>query len=334
MKMTAGRDMTIARRDMMKGRERAPLGQEIWDQIDQAVHAECERTEVAAKLLPMYGPIDAVATTVPSDTIVAGTEMMEVDETATVPIVEIQRFFRLTRQQIANESERMTAVTLATRCANLVCQAKDVLIFQGERAALKHPVFASHGVTLKSGRMPRGLITDQPSAGQKVSVRALARVNEAGGHPRWGEETFAAVAAAYSRLQGGGEGLLQAHYGPYCLVLHHQPYADSYAPLPSTLIMPADRIKPLVNGCFHGTGTVPPFRGALISTGGNTVDLVVAQAPTTEYVQDERDANVVFRVYTRFALRIKDPSAVIVLHFDEQGPATGGERARSDERKS
>src|SRR5690348_13274934 len=67
----------------------------------------------------------------------------------------------------------------------------------------------------------------------------------------YAEHTFAAVAEGYSVLQGNGQ------YGPYALVLQTTPYADTYAPLPDTLILTADRIKPLMTAGFFGTGTLP-----------------------------------------------------------------------------
>jgi uncharacterized linocin/CFP29 family protein len=305
---------------MMHGREKVPWTKEIWAQIDEAVHAECKRTEIAAACLPMYGPVAAMTTTVPSDTVLTAGGTLEVDETAVAPVVEIQSLFRMTRQQVEDEAERMTAVTLATRCANLLCQAKDVLIFQGEKAALSHDLFSKNLVQLKSGHLPNGLI-NLPSTlpNQVVAVGALPPPSPQDTETRWGENTFGAVAEAYSILQSGKE-LAQAHYGPYCLVLNHVPYADTFAPLPTTLIMPADRIKPLVMDQYYGTGTLPEFRGLMISIGGNTVDWVCAQAPTTAFVQDDPGGNVLFRVFTRFALRLKDPSAVIVLEFDKAAP--------------
>jgi uncharacterized linocin/CFP29 family protein len=326
MPMMHGREM------MMRGREKVPWSQEVWDRIDEAVHAECERTEIAAKFLPMQGPIPPMTTTVPSDTVITDGQVLEVDETAISTVVELQCLFRMTRQQVDDELERMTAVTLATRCANHLCEAKDMLIFQGQEAALKHNLFRSGpgGVQLKSGRLTGGLI-DVP-ASQTVSVPALPPRSSEDTETRWGENSFGAVAEAYSRLQGG-EGLSQAHYGPYCVAFHHEAYADAFAPLAATLIMPADRIKPLVMDCFYGTGTLPPLRGFMISIGGNTVDLVIAQAPTAAYVQDDPDGNMLFRVYTRFALRRKDPSGVIVLKF-QQPRAGSDKRSGSGSKKS
>ena len=42
---------------MNLGRDKLPWSQGLWDRIDQAVHAEAQRIKVAAKFLPMQGPL-------------------------------------------------------------------------------------------------------------------------------------------------------------------------------------------------------------------------------------------------------------------------------------
>jgi uncharacterized linocin/CFP29 family protein len=151
---------------------------------------------------------------------------------------------------------------------------------------------------------------------------------------RYVENTVGAINTAYSLLQSAG------HYGPYAAVLYFYPYADSYAPLPTTLILPADRIHPLMKEGYFGTGSLPGIPNALnppaagpqpaipnptnggtqsmglvVSTGGNSMDLVIGQDPVTAFSQLDQNGNHLFRVFTRFALRLKDPSAVIRLEF-------------------
>ena len=297
---------------MNLGREKLAWSQEIWNRIDQAVHDECERTKVAAKFIPLYGPVSPAQLTIPSDTI-ATAAPLSVEETATADIVELLVEFTMTQQQVEREEELMTAVTLATRAANLLSQGEDVLIFQGGKAVKSHPLFKAKKVRVKSGDAGLGLLNAPKSDVQIVPVAALESEEPT---RRYGENTFAAVSEAYSRLQSG-QGLNQAHYGPYALVLHHEPYADTYAPLATTLIMPADRIKPLVTEGFRGTGTLPELRGILVSLGGNTMDLVMGMDTTTAFLQEDTEGNYRFRVFERFALRLKDESSVIRLEFEK-----------------
>ena len=120
------------------------------------------------------------------------------------------------------------------------------------------------------------------------------------------------------------------HYGPYAAVLHSDIYADTHAPLEKTLIMPADRIKALMmtpNG-FFGAGTLPTRKGFVVSVGGNSMDVAVGMYPITAFIQvtagdspgmafQRLGGRYQFRVYERFVLRLKDPTAVVVLKFKE-----------------
>src|SRR5919109_462891 len=106
--------------------------------VNDAVAAEASRTAVAMKFLPPYGPLpsDHANGTVPADTIIVDNKAktISVDSTATRPIIEIMVPFTLKQQQY-DEENLNTAVTAATRAANLLAQAKDLICFQGNDKA-------------------------------------------------------------------------------------------------------------------------------------------------------------------------------------------------------
>jgi uncharacterized linocin/CFP29 family protein len=283
---------------MNYGKEEPEWTQEVWDRIDQAVHDEAQRTKVAAKFLPLYMAVPG-ALIVPADTVNVDAPPLTVDEALTTSIVETLAEFALTKQQYGREDGLMTAITLATRATNLLSQAEDLLLFQGD-LGLQDPLFTSNKVRHQSGSAGGGLLSVE---------RSVSVPQKTPGIDIWGENTFGAVATAYSILQDNG------HYGPYALVLPTVPYADTYAPLPTTLILTADRIKPLVTGGFYGTGTLPDFTGIMVSTGGNTMDLVVGKDATTQFEQKDARGRFLFRVYERFALRLKDKTAGVKLEF-------------------
>ena len=320
------------------GRDKVHWSQEVWDRIDLAVHQEAMRTKVASKFLPIH-PVPPTTTTVPSDLVIIpgdgiNSQTLTVDEGATTRLIEIWVEFALTPQQVEHETGdpaslgHSTAVTLATRAANILSQAEDQLIFQGKNALLssafqtQNQSSSSLFTTIVRHRgepVDEGLLNELPN--QLLAEDQIIRVSPVSSNPlRYGENTFNAVSDGYSRLQGKG------HYGPYALVLHHVPYADTYAALENTLIMPADRIKPLVTAGFYGTGTLPAvtpqgktsFRGILVSLGGNTMDLVVGMDASTAFMQQDVDGAYRFRVLERWALRLKDITAVIRLEFETE----------------
>ncbi|MEO1396821.1 MAG: hypothetical protein AAFV90_28405 [Cyanobacteria bacterium J06634_5] len=343
-----------------RNKNQLPWTDDQWQQIDMAVHDECKRTKVASKYLPIH-PVPG-AKTVPSDTVLLsdqrdgrGGQKLTIDETAITPILELEVEFRLTSQQV-NEPELSSGLTLASRAANLLAQGVDIAIHQGQSgitAPNAAPLFAEGKVVVASGQATTGLLEAPEFSGETSAIQTIQvpAINPGEPLPRWGENIFGAISQAYSRLQSGQD-LAQAHYGPYACILNFIAYADSYAPLPTTLIIPADRIKPLVPDMAHsmmhmsgemqqkntedvqnygrdmsymyatqnyphyyGTGTISSVQGLFLSLGGNTMDLVIGQDAVTEYVRQEGNFYC-FRVFERFALRLKDPTAVIRLQFD------------------
>lgn len=288
---------------------RLPWSGETWQRIHQAVADETERVEIAPKLLPPFkaGP---EALTVTSDTILQDgeAELLAIDEAATFPLVEIWVELALTAQQVEKEMDIHSARTLAIRATNFLSRGEDALIFQGQVATRTDPLFVDARVEHRSGPAGSGLFNAPLADDQTVTVRALAP-----GKPIFRERTLAAVTEGCARLKKKG------HYGPYALVLHDIPYGDTFSPLPGTLIKAADRLRPMMKAGFYGTATLPADpspTGLLVDVGGNSMDLVIGKPATTTFLFDDAEGLYRFRVAKRFALRLKDPSAIIKLIFE------------------
>ncbi len=280
---------------MVLGREQLEWNQDVWSALDGAVHDEFHRSAVGLKFIPFHGQVDN-AMTVPSD--IVDLDTMTVDETAVLSLVELGIEFGLTRQQMAAEMQNRTGVALATRAANILAQAEDLVLFSGN-AALRHQLFQR--VQLRSGDAGDGLLG---AADQAVGVAPVSD-----DPTRYAEHTFDAVVEGYSLLQR------QGHNGPYALALRSEMYADTFASDRSSLVMPSDRITPLLSLGMFGTGMLPPSSGVLVSVGGNTMDLIVGVEPTTEFLQVSTEGVYRFRVFERFALRVKDKTAIVRLDF-------------------
>jgi uncharacterized linocin/CFP29 family protein len=286
-----------------------------WKLIDRTVHDMAEESRVARSFLPIVPMPDAK--TVPADIIDPLSDsssqyslnFLSINQGNTIPVFMISVGFSLTQQQIL-EKDLSTARTLAARAANLLSQAEDLLIFQGENA-LKTSLFTS-GIVKLTGISPKpGLV--EASANQKVSVELLPNSQD-----KYGENTFGAVAKAYSILQGNG------YYRDDALILPTAVYADTWNPLPSTLQTPADRIaNGLAKKAFFSTGTLPsaPPIGILVSPGEDTMDLVVAMDAATAYLGQDpnKPESYNFQVTERLALRVKvkEQPAVVRLEFQQ-----------------
>lgn len=287
---------------MPLGRESIDWTPDVWTSIDQAVTEARQRTQVAEKFLPVMaapGALTVPASVIDVDQTPDQVRALRIDEAATTPLVDVAAGFALTQQQVAGEPTLRLAEVLAGRAAAVLTLAEDLLVFQGVDA-LGNPVFTNHVVEVLTPPLASntGLVGAAPAAVEVVPL-------DGGG---FGGNTFAAVAQAIALLVEQGQG------GPYALVLNTAEFADTYAPLPSTLITTADRIKGVVTW-FFGSGAVPAKKGLVLSLGGDPVDLVVGVDAITEYVQTDVLGRARFRVFERFAVRVKDATALVRLDF-------------------
>jgi uncharacterized linocin/CFP29 family protein len=288
---------------------------DTWNEIDKTVHDVAVESRVARHFLPIVPMPDQPGGTVPADIIDplpsspsnASLNFLTINQGITIPIFKISVGFSLTEAQL-HESDLSTALTLAARAANLLSQAEDLLIFQGEKAKQAN-LFTSKIVSLTGSAPNPGLV--EASAQQKVDVSLLANSQD-----KYGENTFGAVAKAYSILQGNG------YYRDDALILPTAVYADTWNPLPSTLQTPADRImNGLAKKAFLSTGTLPSNIGILVSPGEDTMDLVVIMDAITAYLGQDtnKPESYNFQVTERLALRIKvkEHPAVVRLDFGQ-----------------
>jgi uncharacterized linocin/CFP29 family protein len=259
--------------------------QPVWERIDNEVVCEIDRACVATRFLPRLPSLSPSERTVAADLIEETDQgVLFTDQSKVTPLLEESELFLLRKEQYHEETRIGTGATLASRAANRLAKAMDEAIFQG---------------------------TSNPSLVAAAEANQVVEVDpiDAGAPGVYGENSFKAVAQAYAFLQG------KNYYGPYALIVFADQFADTHAPLASTLIMPADRIRPLMTAGFYGTGTVPPNRGVMVSIGGNTVDVAIGVHGATAFTQIDDEENYRFRVYERFTVRIKDPGALVLLAF-------------------
>jgi hypothetical protein len=218
----------------------------------------------------------------------------------------------LTTAQYA-DAELTAAMTLATRAANYLAQAQDLVVFRGPDAN-KAEFFKNNPVFNGSASMPfpqQDPHLDGLAFNPKHTIEVKPKSGDPASSITYGEHTSSAVGQAYSYLQSIG------HNGPYALVLHSDVFADTMVALDDTLIMPADRIKPFVTETdmtgkdivrFYGSGALNPFTGLFTSTGGESVDLVVANRPSIRSAgrTTGQSAGLLFEAYESFTLRLKD----------------------------
>jgi len=287
------------------------IGTHNWQDIDTAVDNE-NQLKVAARFLSPY-PLPGATSALRGIINANKSPILSIQQSDMMPLIEIGVQFSLTNAQVNDEAQSQMGVTLTHRAGALEALAEDIVLFRGNDG-LTDPVFQF--VQTDGSDAGKGLVNSAPPD-QVIQVFPV-EVADDRTQNRYEENTFAAIADAFARLQ-------KAHYGRCAVVLHTNVYADTYAALPTTLAVPAERIKGLVSEHFYVSSALLPFTGVVVAIDGDTMDLVIGQAPFTEFTQ-VNNSQWIFRLYERFGLRLKDPTAVVRLEFQkEKKPETGGE---------
>ena len=127
----------------------------------------------------------------------------------------------------------------------------------------------------------------------------------------YGENTFSAVAEGIAKLTA------KAQAPKFALFLPVKAYADTFVP-PSdeSLVTTAERIKPLVEGGFMETVTLPQDRGLLVALAGDPTSLYVGREATTEFVR-KYESKYFFKIVERIQFVARDPRAFVLLKFEQ-----------------
>lgn len=280
------------------GREQAPLIEEEWKQLDEAVVKAARRVLVGRKVLPVYNLADVGVMEVQWDEL---TEMSPatISMYGETPIEDIIKYTRKSlilpiihkdfrihwRDLIASRRKGVPLDTAnAESAALVVARLEDELILTGE-------------------------YTGSP----KLGIEGLATAT--------GRNTVASVGAwatspnAVNTVKNSMEELtVDNFYGPYDLILQPSAFLDAHTFIGNTAVMQIDKIRELIGGNVYVTPALRAADGGtdnaiLMETGAENADLCVAQDLKTFY-KELRDMNHFFKVYEAVVPRIKRPTAI------------------------
>ena len=290
----------------------------VWQEIDEAVVKEVAKVRTAQKVFPTL-EFDSSPTEIPNDVI--NFADLSIREGNTKPFVEIFQEFPLTNTQVNREQEIKVCMTLARMAAKAIALGEDTVFFQGRDGQLPANVTADSVETTGKGLLgeanpldengkPLSDDDDDTKVSEPITV---PRTTQPKPGVLFGENVFAAVADGISKL------VRKAQAPMYALFLPTKVYADTYVP-PSdaSLVTTAERIKPMVDGGFYGTGTLPEDKGLLVALGGDPTSLYLGREATTEFVRKE-GAKFFFRVVERVQFVVRDPRALVLLDFRFDG---------------
>jgi uncharacterized linocin/CFP29 family protein len=282
--------------------------QDVWKAINDAVAQEIAKVRIGQKVFPTT-VLDGDPTELQDQVIDFGN--LSIVEGHTKQFVEISQEFPLTSTQVAKEEADKTCQTLSRMAAKALALAEDIILFQGRDGKLdgvqEDQIDGAKQGLLGEASPQNADDNDPRKVSKPIEVNPLKPARPG---VIYGEGIFSAVVAGIAKLVSKGQA------PNYALFLPTRVYADTFVP-PSngSLVTTADRIKPLVEGGFYGTGTLPEGRGLLAALGGDPTCLFMGREANTEFERKER-REYIFRVSERFNYIERDPRSLVALRFN------------------
>ncbi len=265
-------------------REGAPIGADLWKQIDDIVIENARNHMVCRRFLSLYGPLGAGTYNVPVDSNkkeevledgigrIAGRRMVE--------LPQLYQDFSLLWRDIeeAESLGRPIDLSAAAAAAQRSAKQEDWLVLFGNTALGTEGLFTASN----AHKMDRG---------------------------DWstGEESFRSVAKAIAYLSSN------SFLGRYALVLSPELFLDLQRLQPNVGLLEIDRIRKLVNDRVYPAGPYGAGKAALVCAEPQYMDLAVGLDLSVSYLE-QKDLNHYFRITETAALRIKQPEAIV--HFE------------------
>jgi uncharacterized linocin/CFP29 family protein len=283
------------------GRAQAPLVEEEWKKLDEAVVRAVQPVLVGRRVLP-------------------------VKQLAGVGVMEVQW------DEISEMSPGIISMYGETPAEDIIVYTRKSLV-----VPILHKDFRIHWRDLEASRRFR---TPLDTSNAEAAALAVAKLEDelilsgevAGTHrlgiegltTATGRQTKASVGAwatspnAVTDITQAMELLLAENFTtPYDLILQPKAYMDAHSFIANTGIMQIEKIRELIGGNIYVT---PNLKAAdagtdsaiLMKSGAENADLCVAQDLKTFYMQ-LKDMNHFFKVYEAVVPRIKRPEAIVEI---------------------
>lgn len=278
-----------------------------WQKVNDAVSEAFGKASVASAFLPLYGPVAGGTETVRNERLervpgAAPGEPLTVRLNAfhsavNLRLVNLTVNVELTSEQIADEA-LSNALLAFRRAANILALEQDRVVFAG----------FGRGFLRENSQSVVNQVDPQRGLADLPARRRFAPLAESPNR-RLGELVVSAVVSAMSTLEAN------SHPAPFACVLSNSLYEAVHDPSAS-LVLPADRVTPLLNGgALLRSGQMEPRTGIVVSLASNAIDIVIGTPPTVQFLHRRENARFLFRVYLRFALRIRDGGRAAVSGF-------------------
>lgn len=283
-----------------------PWTEEQWARVTQTIQEEANRARVAAKFLPMFGPLPGDTDFVKTGLLdyhdaphgLGQSKVMHVHDKGIIQLTTIQVRVVLRGAQMA-DPDLTSALQMFRRAANVVARVEDAIVFCGQTGMDNGPLADA------TASLPK--IWSVSGGENNFGLRHTAHSDPVDPHPHRGAALVQQVSRRIGELEGRG------FFGPFAVVLGDHLFNDAQSPA-NSLVLPADRIVPFLGGGpLVRSSTLASDEGMVIALGAEVAELVVATDISLSFLQVTVDPHYVFRVYEKIAVRLKEKHAIEML---------------------
>lgn len=272
-------------------RNAAPLTENEWSRIDEAVVNTASRMLVGRKVIEVLGPLGSGVYSIPysvfSGKSPTGIDMVgeqdsfvvEPTSRATINLPMLYKDFKIMWRDV--EADRHLGLPLdvstAAVAGNYVAVQEDNLIFNGNKELGYEGLFTTTGRQVVS-------IGNWDETGTALAdvVKAVGALSEAG------------------------------HYGPYAMVVSPKLFGRMVRVYGNTGMLELDQVKALVSGGVYYSNVISGSKAVVVAIGGHNLNLAVGQDMVTSYM-GPTNMNHVFRVLETIALLVRRPDAICTI---------------------
>lgn len=288
--------------------------QEEWNNLTNLAKQEMNRVRKVNNLLPHQNIAKGIRQ-VQSEEIDSTGERIIINDRDTISLIELSSSIQVDRQQI--DAQDKSAVKLAiTDAARAFGKAIDILLLNGaEKTENATPVLP------KSVKWPANckICLDKPNKGlndyDEISIKKTLGTGQ--NELEYPQALIAGIVKAKSKLQTNG------NEGPYILILSPKQYRAAVFPT-ENLQLPITTIEKLINPDGAKAGNALS-EGIIVESSGLDDSEAILLSPEHIDVCWNYDGDIQItdprepihiRIFGVFALRVKDPSAVVKITYN------------------
>ena len=292
-----------------------------WSRIANVVTDEVSKASIAASMLSCYGTTSPAMDVVRREQVALQrnpyTLEVSVQDMASMPMWTLEVQVRLRREQVRDEN-LASAFLAFRRAANLLAMVEDAIVLHGGplprlpgmRARDRGPGAALAG---RVARPEAGVVDEalvHAGGANNVAFAMLGVVQDRVPRPLAadsGDALVRSVHYAVRQLQWND------HSGPFACVLGHDALFAASEATRQAPALPLTRIEGILKGPVLRSSCLAADLGIVVAASAEPFDLVVGTPPQFQLLQIDAPEHYFFRVYERFVLRIKDPSAFYTI---------------------